>query len=107
MRENKYRYENALSSLRRDDTRVGNKMSLLPSIDFELASRDSHRRIRNKRRLFGFQDLLVTHESDESFFKDVSQLISVQRITEVSIPNHQTSVVLQEEQNPVVGIKQQ
>jgi len=55
--------ENALSSLRRDGTQVGNKMSLLPSIDFELASLDGHRRTRNKRRRFGFQDPLVTHES--------------------------------------------
>jgi carboxylate-amine ligase len=38
-------------------------MSLLPSIDFELASLDGHRRTRNKRRRFGFQDPLVTHES--------------------------------------------
>lgn len=36
-----------------------------------------------------------------------NNLISVQRVTEVSIPNHQTPVVMQEEQNPVVGIKQQ
>jgi hypothetical protein len=43
-------------------------MSLLPSIDFELASLDGHRRTRNKRRRFGFQEPLVTHESDESFF---------------------------------------
>jgi len=45
---------------------VGNKMSLLPQIDFELASLDGHRRTRNNLRSFGFQDDLVTHESDES-----------------------------------------
>jgi hypothetical protein len=40
-------------------------------------------------------------------YHHASQLISVQRVTEVSIPNHQSSVVMQEEQNPIVGIKQQ
>jgi len=63
--------ENALSSLRRDGTCVGNKMSLLPSIDFELASLDGHRSTRNKRRRFGFQEPLVSDQSDESFFKHV------------------------------------
>lgn len=58
-RANKYRYENALSSLRRDGTRVGNTMSLLPSLDSELVSLDGHRRTRNKRRRFGFQELLI------------------------------------------------
>jgi len=43
-------------------------MSLLPSIDFALASLDSHRRTRNKRR-FGFQNPLVAHRLDESIFK--------------------------------------
>jgi len=45
-------------------------MSLLPSIDFALASLDSHRRTRNKRR-FGFQNPLVAHRLDESIFKQV------------------------------------
>ena len=58
--------ENALSSLRRDGTRVGNKMSLLPSVDFELASLDGDRSTRHKRRRFGFQEPLVSDESDES-----------------------------------------
>jgi hypothetical protein len=35
-------------------------MSLLPSIDFELASLDGHRCTRNKRRRFYSQDPLVT-----------------------------------------------
>ena len=56
-------YENALSSLRRDGTRVGNKVSLLPSIDFELASLHDHRRTRNKRRRFGSPDPLVTQSN--------------------------------------------
>ena len=46
-------------------------MSLLPSIDFELASLDGRRSTRNKRRRFGFQEPLVSDESDESIFKHV------------------------------------
>jgi hypothetical protein len=34
-------------------------MSLLPSLDSELVSLDGHRRTRNKRRRFGFQELLI------------------------------------------------
>ena len=63
--------ENTLSSLPRDGTRVGNKMSLLPSINFELVSLYSHRSTRNQRRRFGFQEPLVSDQSDESFFKHV------------------------------------
>lgn len=48
---------------------MGNKMSLLPSIDLALASLNGHRRIRNKRRRFRFQDPLVTNRSDESFLQ--------------------------------------
>ena len=64
--KNKYRYEIPLSSLRRDRTRVGIKMPLLPSVDFELGSLDGHRRTRNKLHRFGFQGLFITYQSNES-----------------------------------------
>jgi len=46
-------------------------MSLLPSIDFEVASLDGDRSTRNQRCRFGFQEPLVSDESDESIFKHV------------------------------------
>ena len=40
-------------------------MSLLPPIDFELASLDGHRRTRNKLRSLGYQNLVAADESEE------------------------------------------